>query len=61
MRADHYQKFVTVKQRLLDAEAAHPKSPELKALHEAMGEALDDFGHLFTDEQFQPLSGGTEK
>lgn len=58
MKNNLFARICTFRQRLLAAEAAHPDSPHLAALHEAANDLLGRFGHLFTEEQYQALSGG---
>jgi len=61
MRDDHFDKFAKVKDALTAAETEHPDSRPLKVLHARAAEALDGFSHLFTDDQYVALGGGTPK
>lgn len=61
MNNSHFDKFAKVADALAAAEKEHPGSRSLKALHGRMSAALDSHSHLFTDEQFVALGGGTDK
>lgn len=61
MRADHYQKFVDIAEAMNAVDKENPGSRAMKVLRARVHEALDSHAHLFTDEQFQPLSGGTKE
>ncbi len=61
MRDTHFQKFAAVREALLAAEEAHPGSTPLATLHARASEALDSHSHLFTDDQYVALSGGTKE
>lgn len=58
MNANGFQKLSDAKSALLAAEAAHPGSEELKALHTALFAAAGAFQNMLTDDQYQTLSGG---
>ncbi len=57
---DHYD---AIRSALLSAEAAHPGSPELNALHGRLGEAWDAYraAHGGTAPEFSARSGGGDK
>lgn len=61
MRDDHFQHFAKFKASLDAAEKADPDSPHLKVLHARASKALDSFSHMFTDDQYVALGGGTPK
>lgn len=61
MRTEHFDHFTKVADALKAAEAEHPDSRALKVLHGRMSTALDANSHLFTDEQYIALGGGTNK
>lgn len=58
MRQNLFERIVEARDALHAAEEAHPDSPALAALHERANGLLARFGHLFTDDQYQTLSGG---
>lgn len=58
MNAHGFQKLSDAKSALLAAEAAHPDSEELKALHASLLTAAGAFQNMLTDDQYQTLSGG---
>lgn len=58
MRQSTFQNLADARSALLAAEAAHPDSSELKALHASLFAVVQDHANLLTDEQYQTLSGG---
>lgn len=57
MRDDHFQKFAKFRASLIAAEAANPGGTPLKVLHSRASALLDEYSHMFTDEQYTTLSG----
>lgn len=61
MTDERYAVAQDIKQALDRAEAAHPDSKELKALHGHLGRLLEDHRDELGDERFALLGGGTNK